>query len=411
MMNISRSFSIILVTLNLLFASTISIAEDNPKDKQYLLAEKNWKQLSEINKLLDAGQVSDAITKLNALLPQVQDKAYDTAVTQQTLGYAYSTTNDYPNAVQAFRNALSSGALPISVSHDLEFNLAQLLIFIEQYQEGLKYLDRWIKAESNPSVDAYILAGTAYYESGQFQDAIPYAKNVINLKNSYDETWHQLLLSCYLKTNQYKNAANLLEKMLYISPDNKTYWQQLLATWQHTDNDKKILATMELMHAKGLFNKDEVKQLINMYRYLDMPYKAANLLQTQLDNGQMSKDATNLELLGSVWLQAQERETSAKTLIKAANISGDGNLYYRIGQIFFDLEDYPQTIIHLQTAISKGKLTQPDYAQLLLGIALFHQKDYKKSQQNLELALKSQPTKSQANWWIQRINDLKQDAK
>ena len=403
-MKYSQLISIILIALNLLFASTISIAEDN----LYLLVEKNWKKLSEINKLLDAGQASDAINQLNALLPQVQDKAYDTAVTQQTLGYAYSTINDYPNAIQAFRGALSNSALPRDVIHNLEFNLAQLLIFTEQYPEGLKYLDRWIKAESSPTVDAYILAGTAHYESGQFQSAIPYAKNVINLKSTYDETWHQLLLSCYLKTNQYKNAANLLEKMLRISPNNKTYWQQLLATWQHTDNDKKILATMELMHTKGLFNKDDVKQLINMYRYLDMPYKAANLLQTQLDNGEMPKDAVNWELLGTCWLQAQEREISAKTLIKAANLSGDGNLYYKIGQIYFDLEDYPQTISNLKTAISKGKLTQHSYAQLLLGIAFFHQKDYSKSQQNLELALNSQSTKSQADWWIQRIKDLDQ---
>ena len=147
-----------------------------------------------------------------------------------------------------------------------------------------------------------------------------------------------------------------------------------------------------------------------MYRYLDMPYKAANLLQTQLDNGQIPKDAANWELLGDCWLQAQERENSARTLIKAANLSGDGNLYYKIGQIYFDLEDYPQTISNLQTALSKGNLTQHSYAQLLLGIALFHQKDYPKSQQNLEIALNSQSTKSQADWWIQRIKDLDQNS-
>ncbi len=409
-MKYSRLLSIIFIAFNLFFASIDLIAEDKPREKQYLLAEKNWKKLSKIDKLLNEGLANDAIIQLNDLLPQVQNKAYDTAVTQQTLGYAYSAINDYSSAIQAFRSALNIGALPFDVSHDLEFNLAQLLIFTEHYQEGLKYLDRWINAEPSPSVKAYILAGTAHYESGQYNNAIPYAKNVINLKNTYDETWHQLLLNCYLKTNQYKNAVNLLGKMLRISPNNKAYWQQLLATWQHTNNDKKILATMELMHTKNLFNNDDVKQLINMYRYLDMPYKAANLIQTQLDNGKMPKDTANWELLGNCWLQAQEREKSATTLIKAANLSGDGNLYYRIGQIYFELEDYPQTISNLHTAISKGKLTQKNYAQLLLGIALFHQKDYPQSQQNLELAFNSQSTKNQADWWIQRIRDLDQDS-
>ena len=405
MMKYSRHIPIFLVAINLLIAASHSLAEE----KQYLLAEKSWKKLSEINKLLDAGQASNAITKLNALLPIVQDKAYDTAVTQQTMGYAYSTINDHPNAIQAFRSALNTGALPFDVIHDLEFNLAQLLIFTEQYQEGLKYLDRWINAEPTPSVDAYILAGTAYYESGQFNKAIPYAKNVINLKNAYDETWHQLLLSCYLKANQYKNAANLLEKMLHVNPDNKTYWQQLLATWQHTDNDKKILATMELMHTKGLLDNDDIKQLINMYRYLDMPYEAASLLKIQLDNEQIPKNASNWEWLGNCWLQAQEREKSVRTLTKAADLTGEGNLYYKIGQIYFDLEDYPKAISNLQIAISKGKLAQYSYAQLILGIALFHQKDYNQSQKSLEMALSSKSTKNQADWWVQRIKDLAPD--
>lgn len=387
-----------------LFTSPLTFAEEN---NQYLLSEKNWKSLSEINQLLDAGQANDAINKLIDLIPTVQNKAYDAAVTQQTLGHAYSAINDYPNAITAFRSALNSNALPYNVTHNLNFNLAQLLILTKNYQEGLSYFDRWIKSESNPGLDAYILAGTAHYESDQFNSTIPYAKNVITLKPSYDETWHLILLNCYLKSNQYQNAAKLLEKMLRIQPQNKTYWQQLLATWQHADNDQKTLATMELMHTKGLFTPEETKQLINMYLYLQMPHKAANLLQAQLETGQLPRTAANMELLGNCWLLAQERQKSADSFDWAAKKSGDSNLFYRVGQLYFDLEKYPQAIAHLQTAITKGKLTQPGYAQLLLGIASFHQKNYPQSLNALESALHNKSTKDQAEWWLQRIKDLK----
>ncbi len=390
-----------------LSASLLVPSASSTEEKQYLLTEKNWKKLTEINKLLNTGQANEAVNKLQLLLPE-QTIAYDAAITQQTLGYAYSAMKDYPNAIQAFRSALNSDALPDKVIHDLEFNLAQLLIFTKKYKQGLTFLERWIKAEPSPSVDAYILAGSAYYESGGFQSAIPYAKNVIKLKNNYDETWHHILLSCYLKTNQYENAAKLLEKMLRIHPNNKTYWQQLLATWQYTDNDKKTLATMELMYSKNLFNTDEIKQLINMYLYLEMPSKAANLLQTQLETNKLPKDASNWELLGNYWLQAQERGKSAAALSRAAKLSDDSDLYAHLGQIYFDLEDYAQTISHLQTAISKGNLTQYSYVRLLLGIALFHQADYSQSEKNLEFALNNTSTKDQANWWIQRISDLNQ---
>jgi len=402
-MNLKHLFSLIIVIS--LFVQQTSLAEN---DKQYLLVEKNWKKLSEINKLLETGQAEEAINQLKILIPKVQSKVYDAAVIQQTLGYAYSAVNDYPAAIQAFQTALNSNALPYNVVHDIEFNLAQLLIFEKNYKEGLHYFDRWIKTESTPSRDAYTLAGTAYYESGQYEKTIPYAKNVIKLSRDYDETWHQLLLSCYQKTKQYQNAAILLEKMLRINPDNKAYWQQLLSTWQQADNDKKTLATMELMYAKGLFSNIEIKQLINMYLYLGMPFKSARLLQTHLDDGRLPKDNSNLELLGNSWYQAREFEKAANVLHKAAKLSGDGNLFYRVGQIYFNLEDYPQAISNLQTAISKGKLTQHSSAQLLLGIALFHQKNFSQSRAALEFALHNNSTKDQAEWWLQRIRELEQ---
>lgn len=399
--SISR-FMIMVLSLLVIPASVVSAEQ-----QKYLLTEKTWKELSEVNKLMESGQASEALIKLNSLLPAVQDKAYDTAVIQQTAGYAYTSINDYPAAIKSFRNALNLNALPKDVAHDLEFNLAQLLIFTEQYQEGLNYFERWIKAESKPGLDAYILAGTAYYEAGQYQNAIPYAKNVITLQKSYDDSWHQLLLTCYLKTSQFENAARLLEKMLEVQPENITYWQQLLAIWQHADNDRKTLATMELMLLKGLLDPEGSLQLINMYLYLEMPYKAANLLQSLLANGSLPKNGENLELLGNSWLQAKERERAAETLLMAAEITGDASLYVRTGQIYFDLEDYSQAIQYLQKGLAKGSVDQAKQSQLLLGIAAFNQQRYEESQQYLQLAARGSDTRDQAQWWLQRIADLK----
>lgn len=404
-----NAFSISRLMIMVLSLLVIPESVVSAEEQKYLLTEKTWKELSEANKLMESDQASEALLKLNNLLSSVQDKAYDTAVIHQTAGYAYSMINDHPSAIKSFRNALVLNALPRDVAHDLEFNLAQLLIFTQQYQEGLNYFERWIKAESEPGLDAFILAGTAYYEAGQYHNAIPYAKNVITLKKSYDESWYQLLLTCYLKTSQYENAARLLEKMLEVQPENKTYWQQLLAIWQHADNDRKTLATMELMHLKGLLDPEGSLHLINMYRYLEMPYKAANLLQSLLANESLPKNSENLELLGNSWLQAKERERAAETLLMAAELTGDASLYVRVGQIYFDLEDYSQAMQYLQKGLAKGSMDQASQSQLLLGIAAFNQQRYEESQQYLQLAAQGSDTRDQAQWWLQRIADLKTD--
>ncbi len=407
MTGISYLLPVFIVTALSLCCADNTIAAEN--EKKYLLSEKNWNKLSEINKLLESDQSDKAINELNALSIEAQDVTYDSAVIQQTLGYAYISNNDYPNAIKAFQLALNSNVLPPNVIHDLQFNLAQLLIYANRYDEGLSYFQPWLGSEPNPSIDAYILAGTAYYESKQYKKAIPFAKNVIQLKGIFDETWHQILLSCYLQTNQYKNAASLLESMLTNQPDNKTYWLQLLATWQKINNDQKILATMELIHTKDLLDAEQIKQLINMYLYMDLPYKAADLLKTQLKTGSLPKNSANWELLGNCWLQAQEREKAVSALLEAVKLSDQADLYFRIGQIYFDLEDYSQATHQLQTALSKNQLEQKGYPQLLLGISQFHQKNYEQSQTALQFALQNKTTNAQALWWLQRIHDLKID--
>ncbi len=402
MMDDKNPICVSLLLTCMLFLSASFAANKNP----YLLTEDTWKALSRINKLLDTGQPEIAIEKLTKLLPQVQDKPYDESVVQQTLGYAWSTLGDHEAAIDAFRSALNLNALPPDVTHDLEFNLAQLLIFTGKYKEGIKYLEHWIESEQSPSLEAFILAATAYYEMRQYDKAIPYAKNVLTLKDKYDETWYQLLLACYLKTNQYQQAALLLEDMIQIQPDNPSYWQQLLAVWQHANNDKKTLATYELMLARGMLSNDDIKQLINMYLYLDLPYKAAKLLESKIADGEFPKESRNYELLGNAWLQAKELEKSAMAFVQAAKLSSDGNLYWRAGQIYFEMENYPQAILYLRKALAKGKLKHHAQAELLLGIALFHQKDYPHAQKAFEFALHNNSTRDQAEWWLQRIKDL-----
>ncbi len=394
-----KQLSLIMLLITL---SPITLAAE---DNAYLLTEKTWKALTDINALIDEGNAADAVPKLQSLLPDVQSNAYDLAVTQQTLGYAHNRLQNYNEAITAFSAALNTNALPFDVSHQVRFSLAQLLIYTEQYVPGLKQLERWLKNESSPGLDASLLAGSAYYETGQFDRAITHAKKVIQLKTAYDESWYQLLLSAYFKTSQYQNAANLLEKMIRIQPENKTYWQQLTGAWQNAGNDQKTLATLTLMHKRDLLNAEEIKQLINMYLYLDMPYKAGELLDQEIKRGRLQADNKTLEWMGDIWLQANERERASKTLSSIAASEGNADLYARVGQIYFDIQDYPNTIEHLQKAVQIGGLEQSSKSYLLLGIAAFNTANYKLAESALTQASVASSTRDQADWWLQRLSD------
>lgn len=400
-----QSATSLLITITILIVSLFT-TDGSAEEEKYLLQKENWEQLSEINKLLENGQNSQAISKLNAFIPTIKNIPYDTAVAQQTLGYAYQANKNYAKAISSFKKAINTKALPYNVNHELYFNLAQLLIHSQQYKEGLSYFERWIKNEKKPDLNAYLLAGTAYYQSKQFKKTIPYAKKIIQLKNKYDEDWHQVLVSCYITVGQYENAAKLLEKMINRQPENKHYWQQLLANWQHANNDHKTLATMELMYTRGLFNSEDIRQLVTMYLYLDLPYKGAKLIQTEMEKGTLAKALKNWELLGNSWLQAKERVKAAQVLSNAAQLSNHGKYDFQIGHIYFDMEDYAQAITHLETSLKKGNLKDPAKAYLLIGIAAFHEKNYTRSRTALETAMRNKNKRNLAEWWLERIEDL-----
>jgi len=111
------------------------------EDKQYLLTEKTYNALNTAQELMAAEQYSAAEAKLKALLKQTQSGSYERAVVQQTLGYLYSSQQDYKKASSYFQQALDSNALPKKVSHDLQYNLAQLLLADEQYKAGIAMLE------------------------------------------------------------------------------------------------------------------------------------------------------------------------------------------------------------------------------------------------------------------------------
>ena len=99
MMTLFKPFLIIFM----LFHTVTIWAEE---DKQYLLTEKTYKALNSAQELMAADKNTEAEKKLISLLQKVAEASYEQAVVQQTIGYLYSTKEEYKKASQFFKQAL-----------------------------------------------------------------------------------------------------------------------------------------------------------------------------------------------------------------------------------------------------------------------------------------------------------------
>ena len=404
-------YSRLIIFSILILASCLAQANEQAdgKDNRYLLTKITYDLLNEVRSAMEEENYQTAIQKLNGYLGKDKIKPYDTAVVNQTLGYAYNGLNNYILSIESFVKAATTNALPDNVTHELNYIIAQSLIHTEKYTKGLSYLDKWFEKESTPSSESHLLAATAYYQINQFKQVIPHAKSAIEKSNAPQQSWYELLLAGYYETSRYKDAAFLLEKMIINYPDNDSYWLQLAAVYHQNRQEKKGLAISELAYEKGILKGNAIIQLAQTYLYLQMPLKSATILDLELNNGQVEPSKINIELLSDSWLLAHEPEQAVLLLNRFAKDFNDASLYYKLGHIYVELEDWNNAKNALEFAVSGHNLKNlrdlQSNAWLLLGISSYHQKDTLRSTQALNKALGFKETREQAAWWLEQIEE------
>jgi predicted Zn-dependent protease len=373
------------------------------KEKAYLLDANTHSALAEIHKDMEAGKNTEALKKLNKLVSSDKIKDYDAAVVYQTMGFAENGLNNFNNAAKHFIKALSYNALPEQVTHELQYSTAQLLIHIEKPKEGLSYLSKWFANESRPKADAHILAATAYYYTENYEQLIVHVEKAMLINNKPPLTWYELLLAGYFETKNYKSAATVLEKIIARFPEKTSYWIQLAGIYQHINQDKKALALYELAYTKELLNKDEIIQLIKNYRYMEMPFKAATLLEKEMAIGDIEPNKEMLTLLVDSWLLAQEREKAKSVFKEIIKKYNDDTARLRLGQLYLDSEEWENAVEVLNVKLQSSDKTLNSKVNLLLGIAQYHSENIPDATRAFTNSLSDASTEEQAKWWLEHL--------
>lgn len=402
-MNILRTiFVLILLSVNWL------VQAEN-KDNKYLLSKDSYDLLKLIQNSMAEDQHQSAIQKLKKYLNKKNIKPYDIAVINQNLAYVYNALENYPLAIEYFLKAIDSNALPAKVTHELMYILAQLHIHSEKYIIGLNHLEKWFAKEINPSSNAHLLAASTYYQTNQFNQLITHAKAAIKKSDIPKQSWYELLIAGYYATEKFHDAALLLETMISKYPHHDSYWLQLASVYQQNKQEKKALAISELAYEKGILKSNDIIQLAKTYLYLQLPFKAARILDLELNKGAIEPSKTNIKLLVNSWLLAHDKEKAAFILQKYVSDLDDISLHYKLGHIYVELENWDKARDTLEVVVAYNDITNQlnieASAWLLLGISSFHKKDISRSTQALNKALSFKETMDNARWWLNQIEN------
>lgn len=384
-------------------AATAASKQQNPPTiSQYI-----YKQLNFAQQQVDSGAPNKALLTLNKILTQASSSPYEKALAQQTSALIYYQQQKIDQAIKRFKLAIDSHALPLSAEQQTRYNLAQLYLSEQQYGASIKTLKQWFKLSKKTTGQAYLLLASAYAANHQYLKAIKPAQSAIESFTEPAESHYRFLLGLYFETENYPQAITLLEKLILKFPNNKEYWLQLASLYSQKNQEQDSLAVTEMAYQRQLLNRnEEVVRLSQLLLHLQNPHKAAQILEREMNAGNVEPSLKNHELLASAWFNAREYQKALPPLQSAAEQSSGGQIHFRLAQAQFELERYQGAIQNLKLAQKKGSLNQPGAAYLLDGIAHYQLDMPELAGRAFEKALQFDATHDQANRWIKY---LKQD--
>ena len=379
---------------------------DQETTKTPAISQKVYEKLTEAQKLIEEKQFTAGLAVMGELrATESKLTNYERAQMWNVYAYTYYLQEKYNDSINSYEKLVAIPDIPEGLVTSSINTLAQLYFTVENYKKALESANRLINMVDEPSDTIYLLIAQSYYQLNQFKEAIKPMETVINNAKSRGEkpkeNWLLLLRVIYYELKDYKKMIAILHELLSLYPKEQ-YLRTLGAIHSEMGNTKKQLAVMEALYEKGYVTDErDIINLANLYLLHEVPYKAAKIMEQGMNKKIINQNVKNLRLLSQAWYQAREDKKSITPLKRAADISGDGELYVRLGQSYMNLDQWENAAEALKTALAKGGLKRTDTANIMLGVSLFNQKRYENARDAFRTASRSKDKRSQneaVNW-------------
>ena len=277
----------------------------------------------------------------------------------------------------------------------------------ENYRRAIELIEEYFVLETNPAPEPFILYAQNLYQEERYADMVQPIETAMEVARKREkevkEDWYVLLNFAYFQQEDYEKVRDI-QKVLLVTWPKKRYWFSLAGAYTELGEDQNLIYAYDAAHAQGMLEKEsELVTMAQLYMQAEVPYKAATLLQSEMDGGRVSGDAKNNRLLSQAWTLAQEDEKAIPALKAAASQTTDGELDVRLGNAFLNLGQYGECTSSVQTGIRKGGLKNPDNASISLGMCLYNQQKYRDAIDAFREAGKTARSRRISNQWIRVI--------
>ena len=294
----------------------------------------------------------------------------------------------------------------IELTPHIAVNDAAALIEAKDYARAIEILDGFIAGQPEQVPEAFYLLALAHHQLGDYAKARLPAERAVTLAPDAPVSWLELVADVMKRSDQPRAAIPWLERLIEKVPDNKIYWLELSVAYEKIGDLDRALATMRLAHTVELLNDDaDFRRLSDLLINRGLPQQSAELLEQALADQIVRPDEAAYTKLGTAWFTAGELDKAVAPLENASRAANTGDAYVRLAVVHVAREDWPAAVAALHAGMGRGSLTDEAQANLLMGVALYRQRQYDEARTWLEQATESARHGPMAEEYLRAIEE------
>ena len=350
-------------------AAAVAAEEEQETRKTPALTERAYKMLAEAQEAIDEKQYQLALDVLREMGEARGMNAYELASMENMRAFVAFSMEDFPLAIDAYEGVLSyRPEIPLALEQSALYALGQLYFVEENYERALSYLNEWFSVAENPNPQAFIFKAQALYQLQRYRDIPPVVYEAMDQARARDqevkENWWLLIRAAYYELEDWDNVLEILEVLVEKFPK-KEYWVQLSGIYGQEGMADKQIASIWAAYIQGYLDQErEIMNVTGLLLQEQVPYWAAVILEKEIDEGVVEPTSKNLQMLAQAWQLAHEVDKAIPVYREAARKSDEGELYFRLAQLYLDKDQCDDAIDAADDALDKGGVKNE--AQLLL---------------------------------------------
>lgn len=364
----------------------------------------------QLQKMYDAsqeeGKEAEAEALAQEMLANSRAGAYEKSIANQVLGFARLNADNYPEAITYLQAAIDAGGLNNDQHYQLMYNIAQMQLAEEMYDESLATMERFITETQTQKSEHLALKGNALYRLERYQEAVPVLRTAMESATTQQSTLAQLLMACYFELEQPQEAAAIAEGLLAKEPDNKALVRNLTSIYINADMADKAMQLMDSARQRGLLSEErDYQQLYQLYHFNEKEAEAIATIKEGLEKGILKPAVEPYRVMAEAYYFTDKFAEAAEAYGQAATYATDGEPSLNQARMFAELERWPECKAAAQAAIAKG-VKRMGEAWIIVGAAEFGLNNQPAAIAAYREAAKYPETKSSAESYLRQAGKL-----